>query len=215
MHTVRSHLALAPLLTHEDVSGPAYYWRRFFYSFVFVATSASVSASVSLFVSVMASMSASVPVLVSGSLSVSASVCVCVSGLTQQYLQPETRFSVSYHSLGATPYKALRFFDGSQPNAVCGSPSLVLASGVHLPMDDKGAIIELPESVVEDGATQKLVWGEFVLSSSQKNNIVACICDFEFSTASLSPQGSCSDPEDFSIHAGFLTISGKFSNAVH
>ncbi|KAL8432333.1 hypothetical protein ACSSS7_004700 [Eimeria intestinalis] len=78
-------------------------------------------------------------------------------GLTRQYLQPESEFSLEYQSVGATPHKAVRFFDGSKESVECGSTDLKLATGVIMPISEAGIYKETPEVVVEEGDTQKLV----------------------------------------------------------
>ncbi|KAL8448882.1 hypothetical protein Emed_003452 [Eimeria media] len=128
-------------------------------------------------------------------------------GLTRQYLQPESEFSLEYQSVGATPYKAIRFFDGSKESAECGSTDLVLAGGVTLPLTDAGTYKETPEVVVEEGDTQKLVWSGFQLLPKQRTDLLVCICDFEFVFASSNPNGSCSSASDFNIMGGFLKIA--------
>ncbi|KAL8275639.1 hypothetical protein Esti_000590 [Eimeria stiedai] len=129
-------------------------------------------------------------------------------GLNRQYLQPESEFSLEYESVGATPHKAIRFFDGSYENVECGSADLVLASGVMLPISLSGSYKETPEVVVEEGDTQKLVWSGFTLLPKQRSDLLVCICDFEFVYASQHPNGSCSTPKDFNIMGGFLKIAG-------
>ncbi|XP_026190106.1 uncharacterized protein LOC34621266 [Cyclospora cayetanensis] len=130
-------------------------------------------------------------------------------GVTQQYIQPESTFSVEYYSSGASPYKSLRFFEGATEMSLCGSSDLTLSLGVELPADPRGAFVEIPESLFEDGDSQKLVWSGFKLSFGQTGSLLACICDFEFAGAyTIHPNGSCTDVSDYNVHGGLLRIGG-------
>ncbi|KAL8430920.1 hypothetical protein Efla_007368 [Eimeria flavescens] len=135
------------------------------------------------------------------------------AGLTTHYLQPESEFSLEYKALGTSPLKAIRFFeDRPDEMSVCGHPDLVLSTGIELPLDPLGMYVETPQTVVEEGDSQKLVWSGFKLSEEMSNKqrppILACICDFQYAYASEHPNGTCTTPEDFKIVGGRLRVAG-------
>ena len=112
--------------------------------------------------------------------------------------------------MGASPYKALRLFEGGTETTACGAPGLSLAMRVSLPVNEYGVIIEMPEVVVEEGQTQKLIWKDIELRDTQFGSLLACICDFQYiANSSYREIGTCTKTEDFNIHGGMLTIMGE------
>ncbi|CDJ52501.1 hypothetical protein, conserved [Eimeria brunetti] len=132
-----------------------------------------------------------------------------IAGITRQYVQPASSFSVEYHARGVSPFKALRFFEGASETSTCGAPGLSLSLQVSLPTDEAGVFKETPEVVVEEGVVKKLVWKGIQLGENQHGSLLVCLCDFEFIVSSEKKEtGTCTKPEDFNIHGGLLTISG-------